>query len=97
MILYRKYGIGSDCNAAPNAEVCIHKTNFVLLMTSSIQYTVTGQGYNFTRHNNKLTMNINPDVFFGDSSVPIIKPFPNRGAIRRQASLPPIQNPKEQK
>ena len=33
-ILYSKYGIGSDCNSAPNAEVLTH---FVLLvMTISL-------------------------------------------------------------
>ena len=36
-----------------------------------IQYTVTGRGYTFTRHNNKFTMNINTDVFFDDKPVPM--------------------------
>ena len=35
---------------------------------STIQYTVTGRGYTFTRHNNKLTMNINTEVFFDDKA-----------------------------
>ena len=93
-ILYRKYGIGSDCISAPNAEVL---TNFVLLMiTKSLQYIVTGRGYTFTRHNNKVTMNINSDVFFDDNPVPSDQAFPCRTILRRQAPLPPIKNPKEQ-
>ncbi|XP_065888465.1 uncharacterized protein [Dysidea avara] len=76
----KKYGIGDDCNAAPNAE-----------------YTMNGQGYTFTRHNNKFTMNINSDVFFGDKPIPIIKPFPNRGvAIRREEPFPITQKPQQQ-
>ncbi|XP_065888585.1 flagellum-associated coiled-coil domain-containing protein 1-like [Dysidea avara] len=75
-----KYGIGDDCNVAPNAE-----------------YIMNGQGYTFTRHNNKFIMNINSDVFFGDKPVPIIKPFPNRGvAIRREEPFPITQKPQQQ-
>jgi len=59
---------------------------------------VNGPGYTFTRHNNKLTMNINSDVFFSDQQVPIIKPFPNRGvAIRRRESSPLTQKPQQQR
>jgi len=42
-------------------------------------------------------MDINSDVFFDDKPVPIFQAFPNRGTVRRQASLPPIQNHAEQK
>ena len=34
------------------------------------QYIVTGRGYTFTRHNNKLTMNIDTEVFFDDKTTP---------------------------
>ncbi|XP_065887543.1 meiosis-specific nuclear structural protein 1-like [Dysidea avara] len=76
----KKYGIGNDCNAAPNAE-----------------YTVTGRGYTFTRHDNKFTMNINSDVFFDDKPKPTTQAAAApTGTSKREASLSPTQNSQKQ-
>ena len=71
-----------------------------LIIASSqcvLQYIVSGRGYTFTRHNNKLTMNINSNIFFDDSPVTSFQAFPKRPIPRRQEPLPPIKNSKEQK
>ena len=74
---------------------CVYKHNIM----SIIQYTVTGRGYTFTRHNNKFTMNINSDVFFDDK--PAVSTSHDQTAPismnKREATLSPTQNSQKQR